>query len=143
MTMKVERVTGGAATVVPTRIFSSGGGVDLRTHNVSVDLEIREVDALRKSKLRQLAELFFLAREKNPSFPSLDKERYIAQTIPSLEDMYVYLPPGRYRIISRYDGTSPKIWPSVLESEPLLVDVTDAGDSLEQLKREMRAQPRK
>jgi len=116
------------------RIYSSGGGVNLRTHQVSVDMDILEADSVSKSKLRQIAEWFYHARQKDSVFSSVEQERYITAMISYFNESYIYNPPGRYRIVAHFNPKGRTIWPVALDSEPVIIEVADAGDSFEKLK---------
>ena len=135
ITLKVERLNGTSAVESKTRIYSSGGGVNLHRHELYVDLDILESDSVRQSKLHQIAEWFYLARQKNPAFPPGEQERYVTGIISYLDESYSYIPPGRYSIVAHFQPKTHNIWPVELNSESIVIDVEEAGDSLEKLKK--------
>jgi hypothetical protein len=137
VTLKVEQLDDGSAVEAKIRIYSSGGGVDLRTHLLYVGIHIVGDDAVRQPKLRQFAEWLYQAGQKLPAFPPIERERYIAEMIRYLDESYVYNPPGRYRIVAHFQPATRTIWPVELDSEPLLIDIVEAGDPFEKLKRAM------
>ena len=137
VTLRAERLNGKSAIEAKIRIYSSGSGVDLRTHQVSVDLDILEADSIRQSKLRQIAELFSRAREKYAVSPGVEREAYASRMISYFDELYICNPPGRYRIVAHFQPEGRTIWPLVLDSEPLIIEVADAGDSFEKLKQEL------
>ncbi|HEY3138719.1 MAG TPA: hypothetical protein VGL29_22035 [Blastocatellia bacterium] len=135
VTLKVERLNGNSSAKQKTRVYSPGGGVNLHRHELYVDLDILEADPIRESKLREIAQWFYRAREKNPALPPIEQEPYLTGIISYLDESYIYIPPGRYRIVAHFRPNTRSIWPVDLDSEPLTIDVEQAGDSLEKLKK--------
>lgn len=128
--LSVHRLNGRTRVAVPFRVTSGGAGSPLYA-----EVLILEPEALRHAKLREHArehaERFFAFSRQHlgtgaGAEGAMTSDRYIGV----LDLRYQYAPPGYYEVVARYAPPADAECPEALESEPLGVEVYEAGDSL-------------
>jgi hypothetical protein len=111
---------------VPFRVNSSGGGKDLTTYYVNVDLDMLEERSARLQRAGQFVDWMLAQVPADTRSHMLETASAKQRLIEHFEDTYVNNPPGDYEITARYTPTTAENWKATLVSSPAPLRLANA-----------------